>query len=239
MKSTRGVGFAHSLGVEPARVFLVPHVVDNEFFSTRARRASRSVVREAWGIPEGVTVALFVGKLVPWKRPGDLIDAIAQIPDVWAVFVGEGELRSQLEDHARRLGVEGRLQMHGFANQQELPSLYAAADVLVLPSQYEPFGLVVNEAFAVGTPAIVTDACGAAGDLVRQGVTGYIYRVGSIEDLASRLGELDADPTLRRKLGEAGHHLVESAWGPHENVDGFANACVSCLQLPSHPVCHR
>jgi glycosyltransferase involved in cell wall biosynthesis len=77
----------------------------------------------------------------------------------------------------------------GFKNQTELPAVYAAADCFVLPSTIETWGLVVNEAMASGLPAIVTEACGCAPDLVANGETGYVYPAGDAPQLWDRLSQ--------------------------------------------------
>jgi glycosyltransferase involved in cell wall biosynthesis len=96
----------------------------------------------------------------------------------------------------------------GFKNQSELPAYYAAADVLVLPSESETWGLVVNEAMACGLPAIVSDAVGCAPDLIEEGKTGFTYPVGDVDALAGRLAALaemklaghDFAPALAEKM---------------------------------------
>lgn len=103
----------------------------------------------------------------------------------FTVFVGSGELENEL----RALAARENLRVHfaGFKNQTELPACYAAADVLVLPSESETWGLAVNEAMACGLPAIVSDAVGCAPDLIEEGRTGFTYPVGDTEQLAARL----------------------------------------------------
>src|SRR5207248_580451 len=109
----------------------------------------------------------------PWKRPDDVLSALAQLdsPNAWLVYAGDGQMRADLAALARELGVSERVKFMGFVNQSQLPETYRAADILVLPSEYEPFGLVVNEAMACGLPAIVSDQVGARFDLVRHGET--------------------------------------------------------------------
>jgi glycosyltransferase involved in cell wall biosynthesis len=215
-----------SLGLPSGRIFLTPYVVDNDFFARGAAAADRAAVRARWDVPAGAFVALFVGKLVRWKRPLDLVEALAMIPDerVRAVFVGEGELREGLCARARELGIAHRTHFVGFQNQTALPAAYAASDVLVLPFAHEPFGLVVNEAFCCGIPAIVSEACGAAGDLVRDGETGYVIPVGDVGALATRLKELAADAAVRARLAAHARARME-AWSPEANADAFAKAC--------------
>ncbi len=224
--SSRGARLMAKLGVSGDRLFLTPYVVDNDFFERAAAGVDRARVRARWGIPQDAFVALFVGKVVPWKRPLDLVEALPRVPDdrVWAVFVGEGELRERLVTRARELGVAHRTCFAGFLNQKALPAAYAASDVLVLPSEHEPFGLVVNEAFCCGIPAIVSEACGAVGDLVRDGETGYVIPVGDAGALAARLEELAADAALRARLAMHARARMK-AWSPEANVDAFVAAC--------------
>jgi len=104
--------------------------------------------------------------------------------------------------------------------------MYRGADVLVLPSSYEAFGLVVNEAFAAGIPAIVSAACGSAGDLVRDGITGYVVAVGDVDILADRLELLSADPALWATMAEHARARV-GEWGPTQNAIAFADMCAT------------
>src|SRR5690606_28881120 len=116
------------------------------------------------------------------------------------VFVGSGELEGKLLERCSEAGI--RFKFAGFKNQSELPACYAAADALVLPSAQETWGLVVNEAMACGIPAIVSDSCGCAADLIEPGVTGYCFPTGDVAALGRcllRLGERQ----------RAGHD-----WGP-------------------------
>jgi glycosyltransferase involved in cell wall biosynthesis len=184
--STRTVKSLRTLGLRRSRIFLTHHVVDNDFFARMAESVDRSAVRERWRIPSEACVALFVGKLVPWKRPMDLLDAAVRVPELYVVMIGDGVLRSSLEESARRCDLADRVLLLGFTNQAALPGVCAAPDVLVLLSEYEPFGLVVNK--AVGRPAVVTRACGAGGDLVQDGVTGHVVDVGDTRPLRTDFG---------------------------------------------------
>ena len=126
--------------------------------------------------------------------------------DTIAVFVGSGELEPELRALAAREKL--RVNFAGFKNQSELPRCYAAADVLVLPSESETWGLVVNEGMACGLPAIVSEAVGCAPDLIEEGCTGFQFPVGDAAQLARRLAQLhslrqrghDFRPALAGKL---------------------------------------
>ena len=170
-------------GAPANRLFFSPHCVDNASFGA----ASNSARQLVGGVPRMNKRLLFVGKLLERKRPFDVLRAAALLRErlpVEVAFAGSGELEGELRDLARALGVPAVF--HGFVNQSEMPAVYAAADVMVLPSDgLETWGLAVNEAMACGLPAVVSDAVGCGPDLVEQGVTGAVFPVGQIALLAS------------------------------------------------------
>jgi glycosyltransferase involved in cell wall biosynthesis len=185
------------------RVVRSPHFVDNEFFARGAATAVVAATRRAWGVPDHAVIVGFVGKLVPKKRPLDVVEAVAKSGrrDVHVVYVGDGVLREACRAAAHRLSVPATFA--GFCNQTSLPAAYAALDVLVLPSDArETWGLVVNEAMACGVPAVVSSAAGCAPDLVVEAQTGYSFPVGDVRMLAALLDTLASSSELRRRLGQ-------------------------------------
>ncbi len=176
-------------GVPAERLFFSPHCVDNVFFSSRALAADRWLSRARFGIGPEQKAILFVGKLLDVKRPLDVIEALKILRgrgvDVCGVLAGDGPLRQQMEAKANMWGVP--LVILGFRNQSELPEIYVAADVMVLTSGSETWGLVVNEALACGTPVVVSDAVGCTPDLVIEGKTGLVYPLGDTMALADAL----------------------------------------------------
>ncbi len=200
-------------------------------------RKQKAEIRKRWRIPEDAFVPLFIGKFIPKKRPMDLIVAARRLfssdslhlssisSPLHLLFVGSGELGAQLRQlctstfDAESPGSQpSTLNSHlasrpptsfaGLLNQSELPAAYAAADVLVLPSESETWGLVVNEAMACGLPAIVSSAVGCAPDLIEEAKTGFTFPVGDQEQLAQRLAGLlemkqcghDFQPALKAKM---------------------------------------
>jgi glycosyltransferase involved in cell wall biosynthesis len=119
--------------------------------------------------------------------------------------------------------VADRVRWLGFVNQTQLPAVYVASDILLLPSSFEPFGLVVNEAMLCGCPAIVSDRVGAKFDLVRDGETGFVTPCGDFLALAARLRQLFGNPALIQKMGTAAR-LRMNSWRPEQNVEAFADA---------------
>jgi glycosyltransferase involved in cell wall biosynthesis len=204
--------YLEHFGVGQERMFWSPHAVDNEWFAAKAQAAtgSRQDTRAALGCLPGESIVLFVGKFVAHKRPGDLVEALATLhtqgAKVRGIFVGDGELDGRLRVIAGQTNAP--VSLVGFKNQSELPAIYAAADVLVLPSARETWGLVVNEAMACGTPAIVSNAVGCADDLIETGNTGYRYRVGDIESLSAAIKamlQIASSDGVNRALREKMH----------------------------------
>lgn len=175
------------------RMFFSPHCIDNHFFRAGRRQFDKFRAREQLGIPCESDVVLFVGKLVPFKRPLDLVEAAGLArygaPNLCIAFAGSGALEESIRERAKVLDVDCHLL--GFRNQSELPLVYAAADALVLPSEgAETWGLVANEALACGVPVILSDQCGSAPDLAADGVAGRVYPTGNLEALARAICEI-------------------------------------------------
>jgi glycosyltransferase involved in cell wall biosynthesis len=118
-------------------------------------------------------------------------------------------------------------------NQSLLPGIYSASDLLVLPSEYEPFGVVVNEAMLCGCPVVVSDRVGAGADLVWPGDNGLIVRCGDIDALAAALNELLRDQDRLRRMGKQATERM-AAWSPRENIEGQIRAIEQALLLRHH-----
>lgn len=230
--STRSFELMRSLGVSDRRLVLTPYVVDNDWWSQQAGAVDRGEVRRRWGVPENAPVILFCAKLQRWKRPLDLLHAFsrANLAGSHLVFAGDGPLRAELASWARTLGLEQRTHFLGFVNQSVLPAIYSASDLMVLPSEYEPFGVVVNEAMLCGCPVIVSDRVGAGGDLIDSGCTGYTFRCGDVEALAALLREALSDRERLARTREAAH-LRMKTWSPRENVQAHVLGFERAVQL--------
>ncbi|HVE77045.1 MAG TPA: glycosyltransferase [Actinomycetota bacterium] len=230
--STRSRKFLAELGVR--RPYLTPYVVDNAFFASKSAKSGKLGLRVDLGWPKKSVVALFMGKLVAWKRPGDVLEAAARVDGLRVLMAGDGPLRAELEHRASMPDLNGRVEFLGFVNQSEAPRIYASSDVLVLPSSYEPFGVVVNEAFACGVPAVVSDACGASDDLVADEETGFVFHTGDVEDLAHLLSRFVAESGLAAKLGTGARQRI-SQWDVDANTDAFVAACRDFSGSPDDP----
>jgi glycosyltransferase involved in cell wall biosynthesis len=182
----RNFDYYRHYGYPAARLFHSPHCVDTERFAGSATPQARAVLRSRLGIRNDEKVVLFAGKLILLKRSIDVVEAIAQLMQrnvsARLMMAGSGPLEAEVRARAQALGVS--LDCLGFQNQTEMPSAYAAADLLVLPSAHETWGLVCNEALACGTPIVVSDQVGCAPDLAKDGLVGRSFSMGNITELA-------------------------------------------------------
>lgn len=218
-------------GVDQRAMFRSPYPTNDDLFLAVLERSSevRRETRRCLDIPESAFVALFVGKLIPRKRPGDLLDAvqIAQARSgarMMALFAGDGELRSSLERRVREQGSDAA-RFAGFVNQAELPSMYAAADVLAHPAEVDPHPLAVTEGVLMGLPAVVSDRVGSAGasDTVRLNENGFVHPVGNTAALASALERLATDRTLWERMSRESRRIADEM-SIQASVRGFVDA---------------
>jgi glycosyltransferase involved in cell wall biosynthesis len=208
-----------SLGIPAGRVTLTPYSVDNDWWMAQSRQVDRAAVRASWGVSPNDAVILFSAKLQPWKRPLDLLRAFAKanLPNAFLLYAGTGPLLPQLESEAASLGVSSRVRFLGFVNQSQLPAVYTSADLLILPSEFEPFGVVVNEAMCCGCAVAATDRCGAARDLVAPVSPELVFRCGDIDALAELIREAAGDRARLKDLGRTSLAYVQT-WSPERNI---------------------
>lgn len=206
-------------------VFEAPQAVDPAVFGRDVSEEEIAAARGAAGAPADGFLTLFVGRLVVEKGLGVLERAwqtAALPPGSTLALAGDGSI-----------GISGTgVRRLGHLTRDQLPPLYAAADVLVLPSIAtatfrEPWGLVCNEAMHQGTPVIASDAVGAAaGGLVLDGRTGLVVPAGDPDALAARLTAVATSPGLTQRLGAAAREHVAS-YTPEAWAEGVGRALSS------------
>ncbi len=212
--------FYRHFGVPSERIFRSPHCVDHAFFRAEVARLAprREALRAAWGAGPGETLAAFVGKFIPEKGASDFVAALGLAArggaSIRGVLVGDGPLRAEAETLARSLASP--VTFSGFLNQSRMAEAYVAADVVVLPSLSETWGLVVNEALACGKPCFVSDRVGCAPDLILPGVTGAVFPYGNRTALAELLarfseGKMRFSPDSRVWTEIVGRHSCTAA----------------------------
>jgi D-inositol-3-phosphate glycosyltransferase len=193
-------------GVPPACVEVIPLGVDPERFNP----GSRELARAALGLPANARIVLAVGRIEPLKGLDILIRAAAEITDrsgLRLLLVGGDEQArpefDRLRAIAREVGVEDLVTFVGSIEHEDLPDYYRAADVVVMPSFAESFGLVAVEAMACGVPVVVSRVGGLA-STVADGRTGYLVPWRCPEPFAEKIELLLRNESLRNALGKAG-----------------------------------
>ena len=132
---------------------------------------------------------LFAGKFQARKRPIDAVQAVARLgAAALLVMAGDGPLAGEARTEASRLGI--RLAWKGFINQSQLPAAFALADAVLVPSAWESWGLIVNEALASGVPCVVTTRVACAPDLIVDAVTGFTCEPSDVDAMAARLDDI-------------------------------------------------
>jgi glycosyltransferase involved in cell wall biosynthesis len=230
---TRNREFYEQHSVPAGKLFHVPYAVDNQVFQARARAATpqREAFRRELGLAAGRPVILFAAKFIPIKAPGDLLAAYQQAwpagtqagpgQKPYLLFIGDGPLRGAL---AAQAGVsQGEdVRFLGFRNQTELPAFYDLADLFVLPSHFEPWGLVINEVMNAGKPVVVSACVGAAPDLVQPDVNGWIYPTGHVAALAGCLQQAFGPANLP-VMGRRSLEII-NGWDYQADVRGLQAA---------------
>jgi D-inositol-3-phosphate glycosyltransferase len=193
---------------DPQRVTIVPCGVDTGLFTP----GSRAEARAALGLDDG-PVVLYAGRLAPIKGLDTLLDAVARLRAggrALRLIIAGGDAdepldghEAELRRHAERLELTDCVRFIGAQPQGALRTYYVAADVTVLPSYYESFGMVALEAMACGSPVIASRVGGLV-TTVRDGVTGFLVPDGDAEALAARLDAVLADGDLRWRVGLEG-----------------------------------
>lgn len=203
-------------------IFLMPYAVDNEYFAERAKVAAeqRTSLQTELRLDPSRPVILYASKFVKRKNADQLLEAWLQIRATttlqpYLLFVGDGEIREQVERRAAEAGYEGVMFL-GFRNQSELPRFFDVSDVFVLPARHEAYGLIVNEAMAAGLPVVISDDVGCADDLVRNGENGYVYPVNDIAALRDAL-IATLQPGRADAMGERSLQII-AAWGFEEDL---------------------
>ncbi len=193
--------------LDPARIEVIYNGIEIAPF----QQARGEPFRQKLGIPVQAPLVGFVGQLDSRKGIGVILSAFEQvinrIPQAKLVFVGEGPLREMIESEIRIKEWQGSVFLAGFSD--DIPEVMQAIDLLILPSFWEGFGIVIIEAMAAGKPVISTNISSMP-EIVVEGETGYLIEPGDSDSLAGRIVTLLQDEDLRSRMGEKGVQRVDS-----------------------------
>jgi glycosyltransferase involved in cell wall biosynthesis len=194
-------GYLASHGVRDNFIDTAPNAVDNDLFAKGAEIVCKDAPaqRKRLQLPE--RYFLFVGRFVAEKGVFELLSAYAKLDErlraqVGLVLVGDGKAKPALQDLAAKIS-SGRVVFPGFAQREQLPAYYALADMLILPTYSDTWGLVVNEGMACGLPVILSRAAGCADDLVEENCNGVLIPPKNESALLAAMERLVTQDDLR------------------------------------------
>ncbi len=172
------------------KFIFTPYAVDNDKFKLlySVNKINNNTVKGNLGIPIGNKVILFCGKFISVKRPFDLLNAFRLISNenYSLVLVGDGPLNDEIQNYIVNNKINN-IVTPGFVNQSEIYKYYSIADVFVLCSERETWGLAVNEALNFNVPCVVSDQCGCSFDLIQSGKSGYVFNKGNVLELKNQI----------------------------------------------------
>ena len=208
----------HEVGIRPEFVRLVTNGVDTDRFRPGSRSGR---IRSAFGLPSDALLIGHVGRLVPVKNHGMMLQCMARIrsrfPEAFLVLVGSGPLRAAIEEEAVRMKVSDRVLF--FGETTDLPPIYTDFNAFILPSHAEGTSMAVLEAMATGLPVVAT-AVGGTPHLLAHGNAGVLCPPGRLTEFADALVGVLADPEIRRKLGDRARRRVVDSF----SIDAMTTA---------------
>lgn len=229
--------YYESMGIEADQIYSVPYAVDNDRFLINKQMGQdrRTSVRERLGIQDDSPAILFCGKFDKRKHPDDLLMAFKrlQAEGIRAnlVLAGSGEMEKELNLLVMQYKLTN-VSFPGFINQTELPDVYAACEVFVLPSENEPWGLAVNEAMCAGLSIVVSEEVGCAKDLVSTRVNGGTFPSGDIDALTNELRLLLINEEYRNRCGKNSLQRIQG-WSYRQCAAGLRAAVEEAWQKKS------
>ncbi|MCP4166254.1 MAG: glycosyltransferase family 4 protein [Chloroflexi bacterium] len=209
--------------VDADRIHVIHHSINAIDFSDGASQ-SRVSLRRRYGVQGNQPLISVVGRLEPIKGHHDLLftakQLLAERPDLRFWMIGDGHLADWLQLQSGDLGLSHAVQFLGY--QEDVASLIAASDIIVLPSYYESFGMVLIEAMSLAKP-VIASAVGGIPEVISDGVHGYLFAPGDRQELGRLITRLADHPQQAKALGLAGQKHVRQAFPVDSMVDSMAS----------------
>lgn len=231
------VNYVTTLGLRRERVFTGYDVVDNDYYwaeSEHARGAAASL-RPQFGLPEHYFLAS--NRFIEKKNLLRLLEGYAAYVEqagesAWhLVLLGDGPLKPTITNRIARLGMGEKVIMPGFRQYDELPIYYGLAHAFIHASTSEQWGLVVNEAMASGLPVLVSERCGCAPDLVKNGVNGFTFDPYDVKEMTGCMLEVSHGKHDLVAMGQASRDMIRD-WSPVTFAENMLKAVQAAIDAP-------
>jgi glycosyltransferase involved in cell wall biosynthesis len=226
---------ALDLGMHSDRVFVAPNAVDVQRFAPAPSLEVKRAMRGELGLPQGKTLCLSVGRLLPTKGFDDVLDAFEAMPrdarNPHLLIAGDGPLRQTMEKRvAQNPCLRESVSIVGYVPEELLPKYYMASDIFVFPTRRDIWGLVLNEAMAAGLACVSSDAAAATQDLIDDGINGVVVPAGEPRKLQEAVVRLHEDPILRDRMGRLARQGVLEHFTPEKQAMGYLQAIFETLR---------
>jgi glycosyltransferase involved in cell wall biosynthesis len=234
---TPHVDYVAALGLSRDRVFKGYDVVDNDYFSIQSdkMRAAPSTLRPQHSLPENYFLAS--NRFIEKKNLPRLLEAYAAYvvqvgAGAWSlVMLGDGPLRRALTAQVDRLWLTDKVLFPGFKQYEDLPTYYGLSNAYIQASTTEQWGLVVNEAMASGLPVLVSDRCGCAPDLVKDGINGFTFDPHNVKDMTACMLQIAGNNCDLAAMGQASRDIIHH-WSPDTFAENMLKAAEVALTAP-------
>ena len=220
----RGVGFRSSRDVP---VFKLPNIVDEQPFNQTSveKRAAAARWRREFTAGDQRRIALVPARLIPAKGLVPFLELLAEVrPADWKIIIiGDGPLRSEIVACIERQGLNAMVGMQKYVAYEEMPAVYAAADLFVLPSIHDPNPLSVVEAMHSGLPLVISDQTGNFGEALVPGENGWSYDgLAPVNSRAALAAAFSATPGVLARMGARSRELAGERWGTQHVISRLA-----------------
>ena len=222
---TKARKYLINLGAKEKSAFIATNTVDTSFFETETAKLRKEKDQNQ------IKHLLYVGYLSPRKNVSLLLEAIKKIANRRNDFVldilGDGEEKTLLENKVQQMELVGKVIFHGFKQKSELPEYYAQSSAFLFQTDFDIWGLVLNEAMAAGVPCIVSPNAGAAADLIVEGETGFVCNYSDIDSVVAKIEYLLDRPKEVERIGENARMYIRNNATLEISASGFVKAVLS------------
>lgn len=208
-------------GMKQDQLVFCPHAIDNARFMEDNEYSKKAAEwKTCLNVPLLSTGFLYAGKIDENKNVRLLLETFIKVPgNNYLIVAGNGQLENELKNN---FSCYQNIYFLPFQNQQVMPVLYRMADVFVLPSKSETWGLGINEAMACERALLVSNSCGAATDLVKEGVNGFTFQSGNAKNLGDKMVALTKQKNDLKKMGEASLQIIKE-WNYEKDCMAIEN----------------
>jgi glycosyltransferase involved in cell wall biosynthesis len=225
---SRAKRYLLDMGADPEKVAIGINTVDTRYFYMETMKYREGQTEQA------PFTFLYLGYLIPRKNPGRILEAIARLKKhrsaFQVIFVGDGISKPLLERQSAELGIEDLVMFTGYKQKEELPPLLAQSHVFLFQTDFDIWGLVLNETMAAGLASLVSPNAGACDDLLEEGVTGFGCNFENSEEAAGKMEWMIDHPEQVKQMGLKASNRINEKASLDKSAEGFLKAIQTAIK---------